>query len=202
MNRKNILDNTFIKNYFGGVETIVKDLDNNKILKIVKFLKELRKKKGRLFILGVGGSSANASHAVNDFRKLCNIDALSPCDNVAEITARTNDEGWESIFLENLKVSNLGPKDAIFVLSVGGGNIEKKVSINLVEAVKYAIRKKAKVLGIVGMKEGYTFKKGDIVNNVPNVDNNLITPFSESFQSIILHCIVSHPLLKSKPTKW
>jgi D-sedoheptulose 7-phosphate isomerase len=202
MNRKNILDNTFIKNYFGGVETIVKDLDNNKILKIVKFLKELRKKKGRLFILGVGGSSANASHAVNDFRKLCNIDASSPCDNVAEITARTNDEGWESIFLENLKVSNLGPKDAIFVLSVGGGNIEKKVSINLVEAVKYAIRKKAKVLGIVGMKEGYTFKKGDIVINVPNVDNNLITPFSESFQSIILHCIVSHPLLKSKPTKW
>ena len=196
------MDNKFIKNYFDGIDTILKNLDNNKILEIVKFLKKLRKNKGRLFILGVGGSSANASHAVNDFRKLCNIDASTPCDNVAEITARTNDEGWESVFLETLKVSNLGSKDAIFILSVGGGSIDKKISLNLVEAVKHAIKKKAKVLGIVGMKEGYTYKKGDIVINVPIVDNKLITPFSESYQSIILHCIVSHPLLKFKLTKW
>jgi|TARA_B110000259_G_scaffold38096_1_gene43430 D-sedoheptulose 7-phosphate isomerase len=196
------LNNKFIKDYFNGIEIILKDLNNNKIFEIVKFLKELRKKQGRLFIIGVGGSAANSSHAVNDFRKLCNIDASSPCDNVSEISARTNDEGWESIFVETLKVSNLGPKDAIFVLSVGGGSSEKQISINLIEAVKYSKKKKAKVLGIVGMKEGYTYKKGDIVIDVPKFDNNLITPYSESFQSIILHCIVSHPLLKFKPTKW
>lgn len=168
----------------------------------IKMLKDLRKKGGRLFIIGVGGSAANASHAVNDFRKLCGIEAYSPMDNVSELTARINDDGWEGSLAGWLKGSKLKENDAIFILSVGGGNIENQVSINLVQAIDIAREKKAKVFGIVGRDGGYTKKYGDVVVLVPVVDEKLITPHSEAFQAVIWHCLVSHPKLQIQSTKW
>ncbi len=162
----------------------------------------LRQREGRLFILGVGGSAGNCSHAVNDFRKLCGIEAYAPTDNVSELTARTNDEGWSTVFAEWLKVSRAGPKDAILVFSVGGGNLEKNVSANLVAAIEEAKSRGTRILGIVGRDGGYTKKSGDVVVVIPAVEPSRITPHTEAFQAVVWHCLVSHPKLQSRATKW
>ncbi len=162
----------------------------------------VRKSNGRLFILGVGGSAANSSHAVNDFRKLCGIQAYAPTDNVAELTARTNDDGWPSVFASWLKTSHLSAKDAILVLSVGGGNVEHGISLNLVHAVDTANSVGALVLGIVGRDGGYAHANGDHVVVAQVSDPALVTPITESFQSVVLHALVSHPLLAVQKAKW
>ena len=165
-------------------------------------LAEIKSNNGRLFILGVGGSAANASHAVNDFRKLAGIETYAPTDNVAELTARTNDEGWETVFSGWLKISKLNSKDCLFILSVGGGNKERNVSTNLIEAIDLAKEVGAKVTGIVGRDGGYTAKYADVCLIIPMVDPDTVTPHSESFQTVLWHLMVSHPKLKSNPTKW
>lgn len=177
-------------------------IDPNQIETIVDLLAELRIKEGRLFVLGVGGSAANAGHAVNDFRKLAGIEAYAPTDNVAELTARTNDEGWETVFSGWLKVSRFTSNDCIFILSVGGGDKVRDISKNLVSAIDLAREVGGGVLGIVGRDGGYTAKNSDACLVVPTVDPSLVTPLSESFQSLIWHLIVSHPKIKTNPTKW
>ena len=191
-----------IHNFFNEVKSIAEKIDKDEIQKLAQNINDVRKKKGRLFFLGVGGSAGNCSHAVNDFRKLCNIESYSPTDNVSELTARINDEGWDSSFSEWLKVSNLKKNDALFIMSVGGGNLKKKVSVNLVNAIKYAKIKKSKVFGIVGKNNGYTRSHANVSVLVPNVNDKLITPHSEAFQSVVWHCLVSHPLLQTRKTKW
>jgi D-sedoheptulose 7-phosphate isomerase len=181
---------------------ITRAIDPETIEKIVDLLAEIKSTGGRLFVLGVGGSAANASHAVNDFRKLAGIETYAPTDNVAELTARTNDEGWETVFSGWLKVSKLNSKDCLFILSVGGGNKEKNVSPNLIEAIDLANEVGAKVTGIVGRDGGYTAQNADVCLVVPTVNTNTVTPHSESFQTVIWHLMVSHPKLKSNPTKW
>ena len=170
--------------------------------KCVAELRALRDRGGRLFILGVGGSAANASHAVNDFRKIAAIEAYAPTDNVAELTARINDEGWASVFVEWLRGSRLNAKDCVFVLSVGGGNLEKNVSPNLVSALQLAKQVGARIIGIVGKDGGYTAKVADACVIVPTVNPNNVTPHSEAFQAVIWHLFVSHPDLKVNQTKW
>jgi D-sedoheptulose 7-phosphate isomerase len=165
-------------------------------------LRQLREREGRLFILGVGGSAANCSHAVNDFRKLCGIDAATPVDNVAELTARTNDEGWDTVFSEWLKVSRACAEDAILIFSVGGGDAEKAVSVNLIRAIEEAQGRGMKVFGVVGRGQGYTAQNGDCVIVIPSIDANLVTPHSEAFQAVVWHCLVSHPVLQTTATKW
>lgn len=191
-----------LSNFYSCCNNIVKEIDIKKINSITQQLKNIREKKGRLFCIGVGGSSANASHMVNDFRKLCNIESYSPTDNVSELTARINDDGWDNSISEWLKVSNLNDKDALFILSVGGGNLKLKVSVNLINAIKIAKKKSAKTLAIVGKNNGYTFKNADYVVSIPEVDKDLVTPLSESFQSVIWHSIVSNPILQLNKTKW
>jgi D-sedoheptulose 7-phosphate isomerase len=165
-------------------------------------LAALRERGGRLFLLGVGGSAGNCSHAVNDFRKLCGIEAYSPIDNVSELTARTNDEGWDTVFSEWLKVSRLSARDAVFVMSVGGGNLERNISPNLVSALKLAGTVGARVLGIVGRDGGYTATVADVAVIVPTVNPETITPHTEAFQAVVWHLLVSHPALKAHQTKW
>tara|TARA_B100000029_G_scaffold516039_1_gene626346 strand:- start:4028 stop:4624 length:597 start_codon:yes stop_codon:yes gene_type:complete len=191
-----------VSEYFKKVSKISDLINIKKIDFLAKSLAKIRKKSGRLFFLGVGGSAGNASHAVNDFRKLCNLECYSPIDNVSELTARINDEGWETSFSEWLKVSKLNKNDALFIFSVGGGNKKKNVSTNLVSAIDYAKKAKTKIFGIIGRKDGYTNIKGDIVIVVPEVDKKLVTPQTEGFQAVIWHCLVSHPLLQTKKTKW
>ena len=165
-------------------------------------LLEVREKGGRLFLLGVGGSAGNCGHAVNDFRKLCGIEAYAPTDNVSELTARTNDEGWPTVFAEWIKVSRANSKDAILIFSVGGGNLERNVSPNIVAAIQEAKTRGVKVLGIVGRDGGYTKQAGDVVVVIPTVNEARITPHSEAFQAVVWHCLVSHPKLQTKATKW
>ena len=196
------MKSSHIKNFFSEVISIAEKINKSEIQKLAENINNVRKKRGRLFFLGVGGSAGNCSHAVNDFRKLCNIESYSPIDNVSELTARINDEGWDSSFSEWLKVSNLKKEDALFIMSVGGGNLKKKVSVNLVNAIKYAKIKKSKVFGIVGKDNGYTRLHADVSVLVPNVNDKLITPHSEAFQAVIWHCLVSHPLLQTRKTKW
>jgi D-sedoheptulose 7-phosphate isomerase len=160
-------------------------------------LVDLRKREGRLFIIGVGGSAGNCSHAVNDFRKLCGIEAYAPTDNVSELTARTNDEGWATVFSEWLKISRANAKDAILVFSVGGGNLEKNVSANIVSAIQECKVRGLKILGIVGRDGGYTKQAGDVV-----VEESRVTPHAEAFQAVVWHCLVSHPKLQRNATKW
>ena len=162
----------------------------------------IKKRKGRIFFLGVGGSAANSSHAVNDFRKLCEIECYSPTDNVSEFSARINDEGWDTSFLEWLKVSRLNKKDAIFILSVGGGDEKRKVSVNLIKAIDYAKKKGSTILGIVSRDGGYTGKKADLAIVIPNKEKKLITPQAEAFQAVVWHCLISHPSLQTKKMKW
>jgi D-sedoheptulose 7-phosphate isomerase len=172
------------------------------IEEMVELLVDLKKSGGRLFILGVGGSAANAGHAVNDFRKLAGIESYAPTDNVAELTARTNDEGWATVFSGWLKVSKFSKSDCIFILSVGGGSKEKNISPNLIDAIDLAKEVGARITGIVGRDGGYTAQNADICLVVPTVNPDSVTPHSESFQSVIWHLLVSHPKLKSNPTKW
>ena len=181
---------------------IVSKLDPALCEKAVELLAAVRERDGRLFILGVGGSAANASHAVNDFRKIAGIECYAPTDNVSELTARTNDEGWSTVFAEWLKGSHLNGKDALLILSVGGGNLEKNVSPNLVAALQLAKERGASVLGIVGRDGGYTAKVADVAIVIPTVNANNTTPHSEAFQAVVWHLFVSHPKLKVAQTKW
>ena len=192
----------FIKNFLEEVAWISSNLNHNTINKIVKTIKICKKKSGRIFFLGVGGSAANASHAVNDFRKIIEIESYTPTDNVAELTARTNDEGWSEVFADWLKISKLTSKDLIFIFSVGGGDIKKKVSVNLIKAIKFAKIKKSKIISVVGKKNGYAAKNSDVALVIPIKSQNLLTPLSEAFQPVIWHLLVSHPDLKTKETKW
>ena len=192
----------FVKNFFEVFFKVSKLIDTNSIDKLINQIKKIKDKKGRIFFIGVGGSAGNASHAVNDFRKICEIECYSPLDNVSELTARINDEGWDSSISEWLRVSRINSKDAIFAFSVGGGDIKKKVSTNIVNAIRYSKTKKAKIFGIVSNKGGYLKKNGDAVVYIPPLDNDLITPIAESYQAVVWHCIVSHPLLKKNKTKW
>ena len=196
------MNNNHIFNYFNLIPELVKKIDTKKIQRVVNHLISVKRKKGRIFFLGVGGSAGNCSHAVNDFRKICEIESYTPTDNVSELTARINDDGWDSSFRNWLKISQLNSKDVLFIFSVGGGNQKKKVSVNLIKAIDYARNKKSKVLGIVGRDGGYTKKKGDAVIIIPTLNKKLITPYTESFQSVIWHCLVTHPKLQSKKMKW
>jgi D-sedoheptulose 7-phosphate isomerase len=182
--------------------SILTKLDGEAIERMVAALVDLRSRGGRLFFLGVGGSAGNCSHAVNDFRKIVGIEAYAPTDNVSELTARTNDEGWETTFIEWLRISRLSSQDALFVMSVGGGNLEKNISPNLVRALEYAKLVGANVFGIVGRDGGFTARVGDHVIIVPTVNTENITPHAEAFQGIIWHLLVSHPALKTNQTKW
>ena len=192
----------FVSTFFNQAADICRKLNYETIDEIATELKQLREKDGRLFVLGVGGSAGNASHAVNDFRKLCNIESYAPTDNVPELTARTNDEGWETVFAAWLRTSRADKNDAIFVLSVGGGNEEHNVSVNLVEALKEAKKRDLKIFGIVGRDGGYTAKVADKVVIIPTVDDTLVTPHAEAFQAVVWHCLVSHPELQTCKTKW
>ena len=191
-----------IEQYFKQVETIVGQIDKQQIAALVEALVELRKGGGRLFVLGVGGSAGNASHAVNDFRKLCALEAYAPTDNVSELSARINDEGWEGALAAWLKVSRLSSKDALLILSVGGGNRQNNVSVSLIQAADLARERKAKVFGIVGRDGGHTKQVGDVVVVSPPVSDKHVTPHSEAFQAVVWHCLVSHPSLQMEPTKW
>jgi D-sedoheptulose 7-phosphate isomerase len=190
------------RQYFSEIERIAADIDVDTIERMARALVELRARGGRLFLLGVGGSAGNCSHAVNDFRKLCGIEAYTPVDNVSELTARTNDEGWDTVFAGWLEVSRLGDNDALLVFSVGGGDAERNVSVNLVRAIDLAKARGAKVLGIVGRDSGHTARHGDIVLVIPPVNPERITPLSEAMQAVVWHCLVSHPTLQSRRTKW
>jgi len=202
MKKSNNQSKIFIKNYFEKISLISQIIDINELNNLVYELKKLKMRNGRLFILGVGGSAGNASHAVNDFRKLCNIESYCPTDNTSELTARINDEGWNSSFENWLKVSKVKKSDSVFVLSVGGGSKSKKISVNIIKAIDYVKKKKVKIFGIIGKKNGYAKLKGDNVIVVPEVDKKMTTPFSEAFQAVIWHCLVSHPLLQECKTKW
>ena len=181
---------------------IIRKLDTTAIESLIAALVELREQGGRLFFLGVGGSAANCSHAVNDFRKIVGIEAYTPIDNVSELTARTNDEGWDTVFEAWLKGSRLHADDAVFVLSVGGGSLEKNISPNLVKALEHAKRVGATVVGIVGRDGGYTATVADACVIVPTVNPETVTPHSEAFQAVVWHLLVSHPALKASATKW
>ena len=189
---------TFLKHVVG----VCNRIDAAAVERLVQELKVLRKRGGRLFITGVGGSAANASHAVNDFRKLCGIEAYAPTDNVSELTARTNDEGWETVFAGFLEVSQANDKDAMLVFSVGGGNAEKNVSVNIIRVLEEAKKRGMKIFGIVGRDGGYTKQVGDEVVVVPTVEPGLVTPLTEAFQAVIWHGIVSHDDLQIRDTKW
>lgn len=188
--------------YIQDAMQILSTLDIESIEKMVTLLVQLREDQGRLFFLGVGGSAANCSHAVNDFRKLVGIEAYAPTDNVAELTARTNDEGWSSVFIEWLKVSRLSINDGLFIFSVGGGDLEKNVSSNLVMALNYGKDIGATILGVVGRDGGYTSKVADACVIIPTVNDQSVTPHTEAFQALIWHLLVSHPKLQINKTKW
>ena len=188
--------------YFEQVGEIARKLNLQRVDAMAETLSQLRERGGRLFMLGVGGSAGNCAHAVNDFRKLCGIETYAPTDNVSELTARTNDEGWETVFAGWLKTSRLSSKDAIMVFSVGGGNAERNVSVNIVRALDFAKSCGATILGIVGRDGGYTARVGDQVLVIPTVDEKLVTPHAEAFQAVVWHCLVSHPKLQIVATKW
>lgn len=192
----------FTKHFLSEVQQITEQLDDKSIEKCADELLAVRARGGRLFILGVGGSAGNAGHAVNDFRKICGFEAYAPTDNVSELTARTNDEGWPTVFSEWLKCSRINAKDGVFIFSVGGGNLEKNVSPNLVNAIQLAKSVGASVIGIVGRDGGYTAREATAFVMVPTVNPAHVTPHSEAFQGVIWHLLVSHPKLKVMPTKW
>ncbi len=190
------------KRYFEEAARIARELDHAVVDRIAEELAALRERNGRLFLLGVGGSAGNCSHAVNDFRKLCGIEAYTPVDNVSELTARTNDEGWDTVFAAWLRTSRANEKDAILIFSVGGGDAERNVSANLVHAIDEAKARGLKVFGVVGRSTGYTARVGDAVVVVPTADPARVTPHSEAFQAVVWHCLVSNPILQIKGTKW
>jgi D-sedoheptulose 7-phosphate isomerase len=188
--------------FIGEAAKICAEIDAQKIERLADELAALREGEGRLFILGVGGSAGNASHAVNDFRKLCGIETYTPADNVSELTARTNDEGWETVFSGWLEVSRLRAADALLIYSVGGGDDTRNVSVNIIRAIELAKARGAKVFGIVGKDSGYTARHGDVVVVVPQVNPDRVTPLSEAFQAIVWHCLVCNPKLQKRATKW
>jgi D-sedoheptulose 7-phosphate isomerase len=192
----------YAQHHLDEASRIISQLDVVVIERMAGLLAELRARGGRLFFLGVGGSATNCSHAVNDFRKLAGIEAYAPTDNVSELTARTNDDGWASVFIEWLKTSRLRASDMIFVFSVGGGSLEKNVSPNLVAALQYAREVGAQVLGVVGRDGGYTAQVADACVIVPTVNPETVTPHTEAFQAVVWHLLVSHPALKAAPAKW
>jgi D-sedoheptulose 7-phosphate isomerase len=193
---------SFSQQFLNEAKQVIDGLDVDAIERVVAILAATRSSGGRLFILGVGGSAANASHAVNDFRKIAGIEAYAPTDNVSELTARTNDEGWATVFEAWLGVSRLRPEDTLLVFSVGGGNLEKNVSPNLVAALQFAKRVGSKITGIVGRDGGYTAQAADACVIVPTVNPTHTTPHAEAFQAVVWHLIVSHPDLKRSETKW
>ena len=192
----------YTQKHLRETEAILQRLDIAAIEKIAALLAEVKASAGRVFFLGLGGSAGNCSHAANDFRKLAGIECYAPTDNVSELTAHINDDGWESIFVEWLKVSRLDNKDAVFILSVGGGNVEKNISPNLVAAANHAKAIGAKVLGILGRDGGHAARVADASVIVPTVNPETVTPHAEAFQAVIWHLLVSHPLLKASETKW
>jgi len=193
---------TYAKQHLDEAVEIIRQIDPNSIEAMADLLATVKKDSGRIFFLGVGGSAGNCSHAVNDFRKIVGIESYAPTDNVSELTARTNDEGWATIFVEWLKISKLNSKDLVFIFSVGGGNLEKNISPNLVEALKLAKSVGAKITGVVGRDGGYTAQVADACVIVPTVNADNVTPHSEAFQAVIWHLLVSHPKLKANQTKW
>lgn len=193
---------SYTREFLKQTANIAEIIDHSCVERIAIALAELRERGGRLFLIGVGGSAANCSHAVNDFRKLAGIEAYTPVDNVAELTARTNDEGWPTVFEAWLIASRANEKDAVMVFSVGGGDIERNVSANIVRALNEAKRRRLKIFGIVGRDGGYTKKVGDEVIVIPTVDSKKITPHTEAFQAVVWHCIVSHPALIMQANKW
>jgi D-sedoheptulose 7-phosphate isomerase len=193
---------TYAQQHLAEAIDIAQKIDTNAIETMADLLAQVKAEDGRIFFLGVGGSAGNCGHAVNDFRKIVGIEAYAPTDNVSELTARTNDEGWATIFAEWLKISRLQPKDALFIFSVGGGNLEKNISPNLVEAIKYAKSVGAKVTGVVGRDGGYTAQAADACCVIPTVNAETVTPHSEAFQAVVWHLLVSHPKLKAHQTKW
>src|SRR6266851_3127171 len=193
---------SYSKQHLAEAREVISRIDADAIERMAALLAALRVRQGRLFFLGVGGSAGNCSHAVNDFRKIVGIESYAPTDNVSELTARTNDEGWATIFVGWLKTSRLRKEDCVFVFSVGGGNLEKNISPNLVEALKYAKTVGAKVTGVVGRDGGYTARVADACVIIPTVNGDTVTPHSEAFQAVVWHLLVSHPKLKANQTKW
>ena len=193
---------SYAQQHLNEAKEIINQINIDAIEKVADLLATVKKNQGRIFFLGVGGSAGNCSHAVNDFRKIVEIESYAPTDNVSELTARTNDEGWATIFEPWLKLSKLNPKDAVFIFSVGGGNLEKNISPNLVSALKYAKQVGAKITGVVGRDGGYTAQVADACVIIPTVNPENITPHSEAFQAVIWHLLVSHPKLKENQTKW
>ncbi len=193
---------SYVNRYLAEVKDIVNNLDSSGVTRMVELLIELRERKGRLFCIGVGGGAANATHAVNDFRKIAGIEAYTPTDNVSELSARVNDDGWSSVFVAWLKVSRLTVEDAVFIFSVGGGNEEKNISANIVEALKYAKAVGAKILGIVGRDGGFTATVADACIVIPVMSPDTVTAHTESFQMVLEHLIVSHPKMKVTEMKW
>tara|TARA_Y100000294_G_scaffold934_2_gene1098 strand:+ start:2406 stop:3002 length:597 start_codon:yes stop_codon:yes gene_type:complete len=193
---------TYAQQHLEEASRIIAELDASAIESMAELLAKVREDGGRLFFLGVGGSAGNCSHAVNDFRKIVGLESYAPTDNVSELTARTNDEGWDTVFVEWLKTSRLGPTDAVFVFSVGGGDLEQNVSPNLVKALQHARDVGARITGVVGRDGGFTATVADVCLVVPTVNTQTITPHSEAFQAVIWHLLVSHPLLKARQTKW
>jgi D-sedoheptulose 7-phosphate isomerase len=192
----------YIEKYLNESKIIIDSIDRKKIEEIIDILISVRQNEGRIFFLGVGGSAANASHAVNDFRKIAGIESYTPVDNVSELTARTNDDGWESVFVNWLKCNKINSKDCIFIFSVGGGNKEKNISVNLIHAIDYAKEKGCKIVGVVGKDGGYTAKIADYCVIIPVVNKETITPHTEAFQGLIWHLIVSHPKIQINAMKW
>jgi len=192
----------YSRKYLEGTQRIAALLESEKIEQMVSILLDIREKGGRLFFIGVGGGAANAAHAVNDFRKIAGFEAYTPTDNVSELTARVNDDGWESVFVNWLKGSRLNKNDGLFVFSVGGGSIEKNISANIVRALEYGRSIGAKILGVVGRDGGYTKQVADCCILVPTINPDMVTSFTEAFQSVVWHLLVSHPLLKTYDMKW
>jgi len=195
-------DDAYITAFLDDAGTIIRQIDRTQIARMIAILSDTRSAGGRLFILGVGGGAGHASHAVNDFRKICGIESYAPTDNVSELTARINDDGWETAFENWLKGSRLSRKDCIFVFSVGGGNAEKNVSVNLVNALRYAKEQGAKVIGVVGRDGGYTTKTADACVIIPTVNDKTVTPQVEAFQAVVWHLIVSSPGMQKFEMKW
>lgn len=194
--------NTHLDTYFSEVINSSKKLDLKKINLIIEKLIDVKNKQGRVFCIGIGGSAGNCSHLVNDLRKLCSIDAISPLDNISEFSARINDDGWDSSIVDSLKVSKINQNDTLLVLSVGGGSMKKKVSMNIVNSLKYCKKNDISIMGIVGKKDGYAFKSSNLVVYIPINNKKLLTPISESFQTIIWHAIVSDKRIQDNKTKW
>ena len=192
----------FVEQYFEEAKQIIDSLDRNEITKMVKIINEVRSKDGRMFILGVGGGAGHASHAVNDFRKICGIEAYTPADNVSELTARVNDDGWDTAYVNWLKISKLNKEDMVLVFSVGGGNFEKNVSVNILRSLEFGKQVGAKICGVVGRDGGFTAQVADACVVIPSINVDTVTPHTESFQALIWHLLVSHPDLQKYKMKW